>query len=146
MRAFVQHKRCWRTAASRGSLAPSRSSPASRRLPDLASQPRRRYGRAFARAGRAAILAQGQDDREIATFLCISENSIRNNVSIILDTLAGLHAAHTLADDDGIELDVIHHDVSPHNIMVGLDGIARLSDFGVAYVRRLTGEEEETSR
>lgn len=67
-------------------------------------------------------------------------------VSIILDTLAGLHAAHTLADDDGIELDVIHHDVSPHNIMVGLDGIARLSDFGVAYVRRLTGEEEETSR
>jgi serine/threonine protein kinase len=67
-------------------------------------------------------------------------------VSIILDTLAGLHAAHTLADDDGIELDVIHHDVSPHNIMVGLDGIARLSDFGVAYVRRLTGEEEEMSR
>jgi eukaryotic-like serine/threonine-protein kinase len=67
-------------------------------------------------------------------------------VSIILDTLAGLHAAHTLADDDGIELDVIHHDVSPHNVMVGLDGIARLSDFGVAYVRRLTGEEEETSR
>jgi serine/threonine-protein kinase len=67
-------------------------------------------------------------------------------VSIVLDTLAGLHAAHTLADDDGIELDVIHHDVSPHNVMVGLDGIARLSDFGVAYVRRLTGEAEETSR
>ncbi len=67
-------------------------------------------------------------------------------VSIILDTLAGLHAAHTLADDDGIGLDVIHHDVSPHNIMVGLDGIARLSDFGVAYVRRLTGDAEETSR
>jgi serine/threonine-protein kinase len=67
-------------------------------------------------------------------------------VSIVLDTLAGLHAAHTLADDDGIGLDVIHHDVSPHNIMVGLDGIARLSDFGVAYVRRLTGDAEETSR
>jgi serine/threonine protein kinase len=67
-------------------------------------------------------------------------------VSIILDTLAGLHAAHTLADDDGVGLDVIHHDVSPHNIMVGLDGIARLSDFGVAYVRRLTGDAEETSR
>jgi serine/threonine protein kinase len=67
-------------------------------------------------------------------------------VSIILDTLAGLHAAHTLADDDGVQLDVIHHDVSPHNVMVGLDGIARLSDFGVAYVRRLTGEGEETNR
>lgn len=67
-------------------------------------------------------------------------------VSIILDTLAGLHAAHTLADDDGVALDVIHHDVSPHNIMVGLDGIARLSDFGVAYVRRSMGDPEETSR
>jgi serine/threonine protein kinase len=68
-------------------------------------------------------------------------------VSIILDTLAGLHAAHTLADDDGVALDVIHHDVSPHNVMVGLDGIARLSDFGVAYVRRSMGEQpEETSR
>lgn len=68
-------------------------------------------------------------------------------VSVILDTLAGLHAAHTLADDDGIALDVIHHDVSPHNVMVGLDGIARLSDFGVAYVRRTIGDaDEETSR
>lgn len=67
-------------------------------------------------------------------------------VSIILDTLAGLHAAHTLADDDGVSLDVIHHDVSPHNIMVGLDGIARLSDFGVAYVRRSMGDPEEISR
>ena len=35
---------------------------------------------------------------------------------------------------------------SAHMLVVGLDGIARLSDFGVAYVRRLTGEEEETSR
>jgi serine/threonine-protein kinase len=67
-------------------------------------------------------------------------------VSIIIDTLAGLHAAHTLADDDGVSLDVIHHDVSPHNVMVGLDGIARLSDFGVAYVRRSIGEPEEASR
>ena len=67
-------------------------------------------------------------------------------VSIILETLAGLHAAHTLADDDGVALDVIHHDVSPHNIMVGLDGIVRLSDFGVAFVRRSIGDPEEASR
>ncbi len=67
-------------------------------------------------------------------------------VQIILDTLAGLHAAHTLADDDGVSLDVIHHDVSPHNIMVGRDGIARLSDFGVAYVRRHVEGGEETNR
>jgi serine/threonine protein kinase len=73
-------------------------------------------------------------------------NTTAAAVSIILDTLAGLHAAHTLADDDGVGLDVIHHDVSPHNVMVSLDGIARLSDFGVAYVRRTIGDAEETSR
>jgi eukaryotic-like serine/threonine-protein kinase len=67
-------------------------------------------------------------------------------VSIILDTLAGLHATHTLKDDDGVALDVIHHDVSPHNILIGSDGIARLSDFGVAYVRRTIGEGEEPNR
>lgn len=69
-------------------------------------------------------------------------------VSIVLDTLAGLNAAHSLADDDGVPLDVIHHDVSPHNVMVGEDGIARLSDFGVAYVRRSMGEgaQREASR
>lgn len=67
-------------------------------------------------------------------------------VSIILDTLAGLHATHSLTDDDGVALDVIHHDVSPHNILVGSDGIARLSDFGVAYMRRGLGEAEEPNR
>lgn len=67
-------------------------------------------------------------------------------VSIILDTLAGLHATHSLTDDDGVALDVIHHDVSPHNILVGSDGIARLSDFGVAYMRRGLGEPEEPNR
>jgi serine/threonine-protein kinase len=67
-------------------------------------------------------------------------------VSIILDTLAGLHATHSLTDDDGVALGVIHHDVSPHNILVGSDGIARLSDFGVAYIRRGLGEAEEPNR
>lgn len=73
--------------------------------------------------------------------------SVSAVVSIILDTLAGLHATHSLTDDDGVALDVIHHDVSPHNILVGSDGIARLSDFGVAYVRRsIKDEEEEPNR
>jgi eukaryotic-like serine/threonine-protein kinase len=51
-----------------------------------------------------------------------------------------------LTDDDGVTLGVIHHDVSPHNILVGSDGIARLSDFGVAYIRRGLGEAEEPNR
>lgn len=51
---------------------------------------------------------------------------------IVLDALAGLHAAHELAGDDGEPLGIIHRDVSPHNVLVGSDGRSRLTDFGIA--------------
>jgi len=53
-------------------------------------------------------------------------------VRIMLDALTGLHAAHELADEDGTPLDIVHRDVSPQNILVGVDGVARITDFGVA--------------
>ena len=51
---------------------------------------------------------------------------------IILDALAGLDAAHELKNPDGDDLKVVHRDVSPQNILVGIDGAARLTDFGIA--------------
>lgn len=51
---------------------------------------------------------------------------------ILCDSLAGLHAAHELKDEDGRLLEVVHRDVSPQNIIVGTDGMARLADFGIA--------------
>lgn len=51
---------------------------------------------------------------------------------IFLDVLAGLHAAHELTDASGAPLEVVHRDVSPHNVLVGADGAARLTDFGIA--------------
>jgi serine/threonine-protein kinase len=50
----------------------------------------------------------------------------------VLDALAGLHAAHEIAGPDGKPLGVVHRDCSPHNILVGVDGNARITDFGVA--------------
>jgi serine/threonine protein kinase len=53
-------------------------------------------------------------------------------VRIVLDVLAGLHAAHEGTDDEGRLLEVVHRDVSPHNILVSVDGVARITDFGIA--------------
>jgi serine/threonine protein kinase len=53
-------------------------------------------------------------------------------VRIIADTAAGLHAAHQLKGWDGELRNLVHCDVSPHNILVGTDGRSRLVDFGVA--------------
>ncbi len=51
---------------------------------------------------------------------------------VLIDTLQGLAAAHCLTDEHGTPLKLVHRDVSPHNILIGTDGIARLTDFGVA--------------
>jgi eukaryotic-like serine/threonine-protein kinase len=63
----------------------------------------------------------------------------RIGARILLDTLAGLHAAHELRDDGGSPLGVVHRDVSPQNVLVGLDGVAQLSDFGIAKAANRTG-------
>ncbi len=51
---------------------------------------------------------------------------------IIADACAGLHAAHELRGEHGESLQVVHRDVSPHNILVGHDGTVKVADFGVA--------------
>ncbi len=51
---------------------------------------------------------------------------------IVLDALAGLHAAHQLKDGEGRLLGLVHRDCTPQNILVGSDGSSRLTDFGVA--------------
>jgi serine/threonine-protein kinase len=53
-------------------------------------------------------------------------------VRLLLDSLAGLHAAHELTDPHGRALHIVHRDISPQNILVGVDGSARITDFGVA--------------
>ncbi|MCA9624506.1 MAG: serine/threonine protein kinase, partial [Myxococcales bacterium] len=52
--------------------------------------------------------------------------------SIVVDVLDGLQAAHDACDEAGQPLRIVHRDISPHNVLVGVDGIARIIDFGIA--------------
>lgn len=53
-------------------------------------------------------------------------------VAILIGVLDGLHAAHEARAEDGSLLSIVHRDVSPQNILVGVDGIAKILDFGIA--------------
>jgi serine/threonine-protein kinase len=52
--------------------------------------------------------------------------------AIVCGMLHGLHAAHNVKNAKGELLGLVHRDVSPQNVLVGTDGMARLLDFGVA--------------
>ena len=57
---------------------------------------------------------------------------LRIVASIMAGVLDGLHAAHEARSEHGEPLGIVHRDVSPQNVMVGLDGVSRVLDFGVA--------------
>ena len=56
-------------------------------------------------------------------------------VPLAIDALRGLSAAHRLTDEVGRPLELVHRDVTPGNVIVGADGVARIADFGVAKAR-----------
>ena len=54
------------------------------------------------------------------------------HLRIIADACSGLHYAHDLTDIDGRALNIVHRDVSPHNVFVTYAGQIKVLDFGIA--------------
>ncbi len=51
---------------------------------------------------------------------------------VVAAAARGLHASHELRNHAGEPLELVHRDVSPQNILVGFDGLVRVTDFGIA--------------
>jgi serine/threonine-protein kinase len=52
--------------------------------------------------------------------------------AIGIGVLRGLAAAHESLDEDGRHIPILHRDVSPHNVLISVNGSAKLIDFGLA--------------
>lgn len=66
---------------------------------------------------------------------------MRVAAEVVRQAAAGLHAAHRACSPDGAPLDIVHRDVSPPNLFVGLDGRVTVLDFGIA---KFTGRSTQT--
>lgn len=57
---------------------------------------------------------------------------LKEAIYICMEACRGLSYAHELLDDEGNEMDLVHRDVSPPNILVSKRGEVKVMDFGLA--------------
>ena len=100
----------------------------------------------FEHDGRPVIVMEYLDGQSLAAIQARNRPHggipLNFQLRILSEALAGLHAAHGLRDYSGLPLEVVHRDVSPHNVFVTYDGQTKVIDFGIAKLMGLTETTE----
>ncbi|RLB60324.1 MAG: hypothetical protein DRI90_14000 [Deltaproteobacteria bacterium] len=87
--------------------------------------------------GRYFLVMEWIDGLSLAQFLQIADELDTFAVwplvaAVAIEALRGLEAAHDRVDEEGNPAPVFHRDVTPHNILLGKNGLVKLTDFGLA--------------
>lgn len=90
--------------------------------------------------GSYAIIMEFVDGSDLRSFLASVERNpaqpripIAHAVFIVAEAARGLHYAHERKDEvSGNELQIVHRDISPQNILLSYEGEVKVTDFGIA--------------
>lgn len=87
---------------------------------------------------------RGADLAVLAKAMELAEQRLpqRLAAAIAHDAALGLFHAHRATDEAGQPLEIVHRDVSPQNLMVRLDGLTKVVDFGIAAAKDELGRRE----
>jgi serine/threonine protein kinase len=94
-------------------------------------------------AGRLVIVMEYLEGQPLSSILARGRAKIplAMHLAILSEALSALHYAHEYADFDGTRLNIVHRDMTPHNLFVTFDGHVKLLDFGIA---KLDGADSGT--